>query len=53
LPYYSFNLSEKHISKNDSGALKRGGQPLFLFFPPTFEGEGDTGGEVKMTKRKN
>ena len=28
------------------GESKRGGSPSFFFFPLSFEGEGDTGGEV-------
>jgi len=29
-----------------SGVSKRGGAPLFIPFPLSFEGEGDKGGEV-------
>jgi len=29
-----------------NGQSKRGGSPSFFFFPLSFEGEGDKGGEV-------
>jgi len=32
----------------EKGASKRGGSPSFSFFPLSFEGEGDTGGEVAI-----
>jgi len=31
-------------------ALKRGESPSFFFFPLSFEGEGDTGGEVEAKR---
>jgi len=31
-----------------AGASKRGESPSFFFFPLSFEGEGDTGGEVEL-----
>ena len=33
------------------GQSKRGGSPSFYFFPLSFEGEGDTGGEVDKRDR--
>jgi len=32
------------------GAFKRGLRPSFFFFPLSFEGEGDTGGEVDIER---
>jgi len=34
------------MSRSYNGVSKRGLRPLFSFFPLSFEGEGDKGGEV-------
>jgi hypothetical protein len=34
--------------KPPTGASKRGADPSFYFLPLSVDGEGDTGGEVKM-----
>jgi len=51
LNYFKITLVPVHLIlnslKSKYGASKRGFRPSFFFFPLSFDGEGDTGGEVE------